>query len=105
MIMFVLYRLRYQWFNPQNGPWILDSGTNQARPHSSIQDIRDTILLYRRAGVDLSKLNMGLSLYGRSYRLLDPKCKAGYNCRFTGPGSNGPLTNAGMFAEIFINRQ
>jgi len=47
-----------------------------------------------KAGVDLKKVNLGLALYGRSYKLLDPMC-AGYGCDMIGGGAAGTCTAIG----------
>ncbi|KAK7461770.1 hypothetical protein VKT23_008201 [Stygiomarasmius scandens] len=87
-----------------HGPWDTDI-VDQApvtNPHTSIVDMRNSALLYIRAGVDLSKVNLGLAYYGRSYQLADASC-SGYNCTMVGGGTAGPCTSTpGVLAQFEI---
>jgi GH18 family chitinase len=60
-----------------------------------MNNIANTITLYNREKVPLSKLNLGLAFYARTYKLADPKCPYGYNCKATGSGMGGPISQQG----------
>lgn len=84
-----------------HGPWDTNiTGVNPAaRPQSSLVNITDSALLYTRAGINLDKVNLGLAMYGRTYKLADPNCK-GYDCAMTAGGSPGACTDAaGVLSE------
>ncbi|KAJ6603479.1 hypothetical protein DFH09DRAFT_899101 [Mycena vulgaris] len=92
-----------------HGQWDV-AVTGQApvsNPHTSLLDMKDSALLYIRAGIDLSKGNVlndlpGLALYGRTYHLADPSCK-GYNCTMVAGGAAGPCTvTPGYIAQFEI---
>ncbi|KAL7815591.1 glycoside hydrolase family 18 protein [Trichoderma gracile] len=64
----------------------------QILAHTNLTEIDLSLDLFWRAGVDPSKIVLGLGLYGRSFFLKDPRCwKPG--CAFTGPGEAGPCTD------------
>lgn len=52
-----------------HGAWDKDVADEDgtAKPHTSSEDIMDSISLYTRAKVDLSKVNLGMTWYGRTY--------------------------------------
>ncbi|KAB5588844.1 hypothetical protein CTheo_7709 [Ceratobasidium theobromae] len=81
-----------------HGSWdaTINSTNSSALPHTSLEDIKDSALLYTRAGINMSKINLGLASYGRTYALADPNCN-GYGCRMTGSGSPGECSDAGGF--------
>ncbi|KAJ7291631.1 hypothetical protein C8J57DRAFT_1113502 [Mycena rebaudengoi] len=87
-----------------HGQWDV-AVTGQApvsNPHTSLLDIRDSALLYIRAGIDLSKVNLGLAFYGRTYHLANPACK-GYNCTMVAGGAAAPCTGtSGYIAQFEI---
>ncbi|GAP92627.1 putative glycoside hydrolase family 18 protein [Rosellinia necatrix] len=96
------------WFNlisyDIHGVWDLaDKFTGPyIRPHSNLTEIEDSLSLLWRAGVDPSKVVLGLGWYGRSFTLEDPDCHVPNGvCRFSSGGnegecsrSSGTLTNA-----------
>ncbi|KAJ3208520.1 hypothetical protein HDU67_006691 [Dinochytrium kinnereticum] len=85
-----------------HGPWdaTLASSKPLAMPQTAMQDITDSLLLYIRAGVELSKINLGLAWYGRTYKLEDANCK-GYGCKMTGGGAPGQCTEASGMLGLF----
>ncbi|KAF7430147.1 hypothetical protein PC9H_005847 [Pleurotus ostreatus] len=69
-------------------------------PHTSILDMRDSALLYVRAGIDLS---MGLAFYARTYQLANSGCK-GYGCTMVGGGAPGPCSAAaGILTQFEVD--
>ncbi|KAF5382647.1 hypothetical protein D9615_002709 [Tricholomella constricta] len=85
-----------------HGPWDTNI-TGQApvtSPHTSLLDMETSALLYIRAGIDLSKVNLGLAWYGRTYRLSDKTC-VGYNCTMLGGGTPGRCTGASGYLAQF----
>lgn len=90
-----------------HGPW--EAGTLGAtlRAPSSVADIGNALLPLWYANVPPSKINIGLSMYGRSYTLQDPNC-AELGCPYTGSGNPGVCTDApGLLSlwEIALLRQ
>ncbi|KAF9532730.1 glycoside hydrolase [Crepidotus variabilis] len=85
-----------------HGQWDknVDGQPKVASPHTSILDIQDSILLYSRAGVDMSKVNLGLAWYGRTYRLVNPTC-SGYNCAMNDGGAKGPCSGSTGYLSQF----
>ncbi|TFL04374.1 glycoside hydrolase [Pterulicium gracile] len=53
-----------------HGAWDKDVADEDgtAKPHTSSEDIMDSISLYTRAKVDLSKVNLGMAWYGRTIK-------------------------------------
>ncbi|KAK1953668.1 glycoside hydrolase [Colletotrichum sublineola] len=96
------------WFNVMSydihGVW---DSSNQftgpyIRPHTNMTEISQGLDLLWCAGVDPSKVTLGLGWYGRSFTLADPSCNHPNGvCQFTSGGSpgecsrsSGTLTNA-----------
>ncbi|KAJ3378012.1 hypothetical protein HDU84_008026 [Entophlyctis sp. JEL0112] len=76
-----------------HGPWDITLGLNDtANPQTGYEDIVNTILLFEKAGVDPSKLNIGLGWYGRTYGIAGT-C-SGYGCQVTGGGIPGTCSQA-----------
>ncbi|EIW75802.1 glycoside hydrolase family 18 protein, partial [Coniophora puteana RWD-64-598 SS2] len=85
-----------------HGPWDTNV-TDQApvtNPQTSIVDITTSALLYTRAGIDLSIVNLGLAWYGRTFHLSDTSCQ-GYNCTMVGGGAPGVCTAASGILAMF----
>ncbi|TFL04378.1 glycoside hydrolase [Pterulicium gracile] len=74
-----------------HGAWDkdVDEEDGTAKPHTSSLDIMDAINLYTRAEVDLSKVNLGMAWYGRTYNT--GGCK-GMKCKFSSGGTAGKCT-------------
>ncbi|KAB5591563.1 hypothetical protein CTheo_4992 [Ceratobasidium theobromae] len=87
-----------------HGPWDTTvKGANlTVLPQTSLQDIKDSVLLYTCVGIDMRKVNLGLAWYGCSYALADKNCNS-YGCLMTGGGAKGECTNAtGMLSYLEI---
>lgn len=77
----------------------------QIRPHTNLTEITEGLELLWRAGVDPSKVTLGLGWYGRSFTLSDPNCNTPNGiCMFSAGGnpgectqSAGTLSNAGKY--------
>lgn len=68
--------------NKFTGPYI--------RPHTNLTEINDGLSLLWRAGVDPSKVVLGLGWYGRSFTLADSSCTTPNGvCHFTTGGTAG----------------
>ncbi|EDN91274.1 hypothetical protein SS1G_00677 [Sclerotinia sclerotiorum 1980 UF-70] len=82
---FMSYDLHGPWesTNPSLGAYI--------RPQTSLLDINSVLSPLWFAGVDPSKLNLGLAAYGRGYTLSNPGCHE-QGCAYTGPSIPGPCT-------------
>ncbi|KAM7285904.1 chitinase-3-like protein 1 [Ixodes scapularis] len=83
------------------GPW--NSFTGHPAPlrgrtddSSHTLNVETSIENWISEGVDVSKLVLGMPLYGRTYTLEDPS-EHGFNAPTSGPGKSGPFTKeAGM---------
>ncbi|KAF8194028.1 glycoside hydrolase superfamily [Mycena galopus ATCC 62051] len=117
-ISMMSYDCHGQWDVNVTGP------TPVTNPHSSILDMRDSILLYTRVAIDMSTggshfeadevltlsrylvlvVNLGLAWYARTYHLAFSSCK-GYNCTMTRGGAPGPCTQAqGILAQFEVDQ-
>ncbi|KAF2819761.1 glycoside hydrolase [Ophiobolus disseminans] len=92
----------------REGVW--DSGNKHTgpylRPHTNLTEIDEGLDLLWRAGVDPSKVVLGLGWYGRSFTLSNPGCNVPNGaCTFTEGGRPGECTNsAGTLTNAEINR-
>lgn len=84
--------------NKHTGPYV--------RPHTNLTEIEEGLDLLWRAGVDSSKVVLGLGWYGRSFTLADPSCNTPNGaCIFSEGGKPGECTNsAGTLTNAEINR-
>jgi GH18 family chitinase len=84
--------------NVHTGPYV--------RPHTNITEIEEGLDLLWRAGVDSSKVVLGLGWYGRSFTLANPACSTPNGiCIFSQGGNPGECTNsAGTLTNSEINR-
>jgi len=83
------YDLHGVWDNQSVnvGPYI--------RPHTNVTEIDAGLDLLWYAGVNPSKVVMGLAYYGRSFTLSDPSCKAPNGiCQFSGCANPGSCSAA-----------
>ncbi|KAJ7506182.1 hypothetical protein B0H11DRAFT_2220096 [Mycena galericulata] len=91
-------KINQQWSQEHHGPWdtnVIDQAP-VTNPHTSIQDMTASVLLYTRAGIDMSigtsfrflpvvavhpltNTFFSLAWYGRTHQLEDATCP-GYNC-------------------------
>jgi chitinase len=100
------------WMNVMSydihGVW--DSGNRHTgpyvRPHTNLTEIEEGLDLLWRAGVQPSKVVLGLGWYGRSFTLSDPACNMPDGvCTFTEGGKPGECTqSAGTLTNAEINR-
>ncbi|KAG8716097.1 hypothetical protein FRC09_016055 [Ceratobasidium sp. 395] len=89
-----------------HGPWdtTVAGANSSALPQTSLDDIKESVLLYTRVGIDMSKVNLGLAWYGRSYKLKVASCNS-YGCAMTGGGTKGQCTDAsGVLSYSEITR-
>ncbi|KAM0273542.1 hypothetical protein ACHAQH_008291 [Verticillium albo-atrum] len=75
--------------------------------HQAMTEIREiannTIPLWFD-GLDPSKINFGLAMYGRGYILADSKCNQ-LLCPFSGPSKSAPCTAFGGVMSLVENKQ
>lgn len=86
------------WFNvvsyDLHGALGKSDGEAFLRPHTNITEIDEGLEVLWRAEVALSKVNLGLAWYGRSFAQESRICSTPNGiCRFTGAGSPGPCSN------------
>ncbi|KAK4870248.1 hypothetical protein LT330_005302 [Penicillium expansum] len=97
---FMSYDIHGVWdsSNKFTGPYI--------RPHTNLTEINDGLSLLWRAGVNPSKVVLGLGWYGRSFTLADPSCTTPNGvCQFTTGGNAGECTrSSGTLSNAEIKR-
>jgi chitinase len=83
--------------NVHTGPYV--------KPHANWTEIEEGLDLLWRAGVQPSKINIGLGWYGRSFTLANPSCKNPDGvCLFSQGGSPGECTkSAGTLMDLFAS--
>jgi GH18 family chitinase len=59
--------------------------------HTNLTEIKSALDLMWRAGVDPSRVVLGVGFYGRSFTLKDPSCYEP-GCPFSTGGNEGPCT-------------
>ncbi|KAI1379064.1 glycosyl hydrolases family 18-domain-containing protein [Hypoxylon crocopeplum] len=74
-----------------HGPWECSSKGAGIRPHTDVTDIDNDLQPLWVAGVDPSKVNLGIASYGRSYKLRNDSCTHP-DCGCIGPGDEGRCT-------------
>ncbi|KAI0096415.1 glycoside hydrolase superfamily [Nemania sp. FL0031] len=102
-IVYMTYDLHGQW--DYNNPWT-QSGCkagNCLRSHVNMTETMSALVMVTKAGVPSDKVVVGVSSYGRSFRMIDPSC-TGPLCTYAGPNStatrgrctktNGYISNA-----------
>jgi chitinase len=77
-----------------HGSWDADVKAlgKKVRGQADIREIEANTVPLWFDGVDPSKLNFGLAMYGRGYTLADPSC-SDLLCPFSGPSLPAPCTN------------
>ncbi|CAG8207143.1 unnamed protein product [Penicillium salamii] len=82
-IVFMTYDLHGQWDagNPNAQPGCDDGSC--LRSHVNLTETRESLSLITKAGVDSGKVVVGVSSYGRYFRMADADCD-GPLCKFTG---------------------
>ncbi|KAH9223098.1 hypothetical protein DL95DRAFT_498048 [Leptodontidium sp. 2 PMI_412] len=65
--------------------WVIPScaGGNCLRSHVNKTETRDALVMLTKAGVSSQKIVVGISSYGRSFRMADTSCSGPF-CKFTG---------------------
>ncbi|KPM40729.1 hypothetical protein AK830_g5807 [Neonectria ditissima] len=108
-LVYMTYDLHGQWdYGNQYASPACPSG-NCLRSHVNKTETIDALAMITKAGVPASKVVVGVSSYGRSFRMQDPKC-TGPQCTFTGSFSTslaepGLCTgSAGYLANAEINK-
>lgn len=104
-VIFMTYDLHGQWdYGNQYASPGCPTG-NCLRSHVNKTETLDALAMITKAGVPAAKVIVGVSSYGRSFKMKDPKC-TGPTCQFTGSfsvsnaepgkctGSAGYLANA-----------
>ncbi|KAH8666888.1 hypothetical protein BX600DRAFT_511777 [Xylariales sp. PMI_506] len=89
-----------------HGYWDADNANLGAivRGQTNIGDIANDTAPLWFDGLDPSKINFGLALYGRGYTLSSPSCNT-LGCAFSGPSDAGPCTNqAGVLSLLEIQQ-
>jgi chitinase len=61
-------------------------GGNCLRSHIDLLETYSALSMITKAGVPSHKITVGLSSYGRQFKMTDPKCTHA-NCTFVGPNS------------------
>ncbi|KAM0210130.1 hypothetical protein ACHAPA_009743 [Fusarium lateritium] len=82
-IVYMTYDLHGQW---DYGNTMISPGCpngNCLRSHVNKTETLDSLAMITKAGVDPAKVVIGISSYGRSFKMKDPKC-TGPTCQFTG---------------------
>ncbi|KIL85830.1 hypothetical protein FAVG1_10799 [Fusarium avenaceum] len=82
-IVYMTYDLHGQW---DYGNTMISPGCpngNCLRSHVNKTETLDSLAMVTKAGVDPAKIVIGISSYGRSFKMKDPKC-TGPTCQFTG---------------------
>ncbi|KAF7562274.1 hypothetical protein G7046_g1854 [Stylonectria norvegica] len=82
-LVYMTYDLHGQWdYGNQFASPSCPSG-NCLRSHVNKTETYNALSMITKAGVPASKIVVGISSYGRSFRMKDPKC-TGPTCKFTG---------------------
>lgn len=76
-----------------HGPWEINTTGAILKAPGSVVDIGNALLPLWYANVPPSKINFGISMYGRSYTLHDPSC-AELGCSYTAAGNPGICTDS-----------
>jgi chitinase len=88
------YREADSWVSDLHGSWNADVKAlgKKVRGQADIREIDANTVPLWFDGVDPSKVNFGLAMYGRGYTLADPSC-SDLLCPFSGPSLPAPCTN------------
>ncbi|KAI5456469.1 glycoside hydrolase superfamily [Mariannaea sp. PMI_226] len=82
-IVYMTYDLHGQWdYGNQYASQGCSTG-NCLRSHVNKTETHDALVMITKAGVSPLKVVVGISSYGRSFAMADPKC-TGPTCKFTG---------------------
>jgi hypothetical protein len=88
-------RIRYINRSNRHGQWDYGNkwtmsgceGGNCLRSHVGLGETYNTLVMITKAGVPSHKITVGISSYGRQFRMTDPSCSHA-NCTFVGPASS-----------------
>ncbi|KAF1808141.1 glycoside hydrolase [Eremomyces bilateralis CBS 781.70] len=104
-IVYMTYDLHGQW--DYGSPWA-SSGCpagNCLRSHVNMTETTTALAIITKSGVKANKIVVGVTSYGRSFRMTSPSC-AGPMCTFTGPASGATpgrcTTTPGILANAEI---
>lgn len=77
-----------------HGVWASDEKHKKVRGQTEADEIYMDIIPLSFAGLDFSKINFGMALYGRGYKLADPKCSTmDGSCSWTDGSEAGEYTS------------
>ncbi len=107
-IVYMTYDLHGQW--DAGSKWSQDgcASGNCLRSHINMTETHNALVMITKAGVPANKVIVGVTSYGRAFKMKDPKCK-GPMCEYTGTGSAsdalpGPCTGTqGYMANAEID--
>ncbi|KAG9080401.1 hypothetical protein FRC06_006634 [Ceratobasidium sp. 370] len=98
---FPIEKMQYytDWINLMtydiHGSWDIKFNTG-VLPHTAIPEVNTAVNMMLKAGVGMTKINLGIGFYGRSFTLANPSCNVG-GCPMSGPGIAGPCTQGEGF--------
>ncbi|KAK5993501.1 Killer toxin subunits alpha/beta [Cladobotryum mycophilum] len=99
--IYMTYDLHGQW--DFNNKWAIPScaGGNCLRSHVNKTETHDAMVMITKAGVEARQIIIGVSSYGRSFRMTDASCSGPF-CTFTGDRDHsmaypGPCTATGGY--------
>ncbi|KAL5358871.1 hypothetical protein BJX96DRAFT_173834 [Aspergillus floccosus] len=86
-IVYMTYDLHGQW--DYANKWASEGcpGGNCVRSHVNMTETMYTLGMITKAGVPTNKIYVGVSSYGRSFKLEDPSCDRRFDCTYIGPES------------------
>ncbi|KAF9885845.1 hypothetical protein FE257_012317 [Aspergillus nanangensis] len=105
-IVYMTYDLHGQW--DYDNQWASEGcpAGNCVRSHVNLTETMYTLAMITKAGVPTNKINVGVSSYGRSFKMEDPDCDKKFDCPYVGPESGaepGSCTDtAGYLANAEI---
>ncbi|KAJ6559463.1 glycoside hydrolase superfamily [Mycena vulgaris] len=105
-IVYMTYDLHGQWDFGNAFSDVSCPGGNCLRAHVNLTETLNALSMITKAGVNTSKLVVGVTSYGRAFQMTTPGC-TGPMCTYTGPASGaapGPCTQTpGYIAHAEIN--
>ncbi|RDL32984.1 uncharacterized protein BP5553_08423 [Venustampulla echinocandica] len=103
-IVFMAYDLHGQWDYGHEYSQDGCPGGNCLRSHVNITETLDALAMITKAGVESSKVLVGVSSYGRSFEMTIPGCR-GPTCTYTGPNSGATPGNCTQTAGYLSNAE
>ncbi|KAK4657020.1 hypothetical protein QC762_0041580 [Podospora pseudocomata] len=103
-IVYMTYDLHGQW--DFDSPWSSPGcpAGNCLRSHISRKETLNALSMVTKTGVSSTKLMIGITSYGRSFRMVDPSC-TGPMCTFTGALSGAKLGRCTRTAGYLANAE